>query len=87
MLASRRSKQTVLEWRRDDKRGAEKTAGLAAEDPSARAEGERQVAKTCRYYGISRKTFYKWRKRYEAEGPTGLCDRHRRPHRSPSSRT
>jgi len=56
----------------DDKRGAEKTAGLAAEDPSARAEGKRQVAETCRYYGISRKTFYKWRKLYEAEGPDWL---------------
>ena len=41
------------------------------------------MAWTCRHFGISRKTFYKWKKWYEADGPTGLCDRHCRPHRSP----
>jgi transposase-like protein len=46
-------------------------------------EGSRRVSHTCRHFGISRKTFYKWKKRYEADGPTGLCDRHCRPHRSP----
>ena len=45
--------------------------------------GERRVAHTCRYFGISRKTFYKWRKRYEAHGEAGVCDRPRRPARSP----
>jgi transposase-like protein len=29
------------------------------------------VAKTCRYYGISRQTFYKWRNRYDEQGPEG----------------
>ena len=47
------------------------------------AQGTRRVSDTCRRFGISRKTFYKWNKRYEVDGPTGLCDRHRRPHRSP----
>jgi transposase-like protein len=30
------------------------------------------VARTCRYYGISRQAFYTWLRRYEAEGPAGL---------------
>lgn len=43
------------------------------------------VAKTCRYYGISRTLFYKWRRRYEEEGLSGLRDRSRRPKSSPSA--
>jgi transposase len=34
-------------------------------------------------YGISRKTAYQWCERYRVEGAPGLCDRSRRPHRSP----
>lgn len=39
----------------------------------------------CRKFGISRKTFYKWLKRYQqGNGDTGaLVDRSRRPHRFP----
>ena len=37
----------------------------------------------CQRYHISRKTGYKWIGRYQAEGPTGLVDRSRRPHSSP----
>lgn len=37
----------------------------------------------CARYAISPKTGYKWLARYEAEGPAGLADRSRRPHRSP----
>ena len=39
----------------------------------------------CNKFGISRKTFYKWLKRYkEASGSsTSLTDRSRRPHRFP----
>src|SRR6185503_20055837 len=37
----------------------------------------------CQRYHISRKTGYKWINRYNAEGPTGLLDRSRRPHSSP----
>ncbi len=33
-------------------------------------------------YGVSRKTGYKWVARYRAEGPGGLAERSRRPHRS-----
>jgi transposase-like protein len=48
-------------------------------------EGERRVAQTCRRFGISRKTFYRWKKRYETLGPTGVGDRWRRPQRSPGA--
>ena len=37
----------------------------------------------CREYGISARTGYKWIKRYQAEGETGLYDRSRRPQHSP----
>lgn len=43
------------------------------------------VSKTCRYYGISRQTFYKWLNRYEQQGPEGLRDRSSRPHTSPNA--
>jgi transposase InsO family protein len=43
----------------------------------------RNVARTCRHFGISRKTFYKWKKRYDAHGEAGLCDRPCTPQRSP----
>ena len=48
------------------------------------ASGEnRAVAQTCRYFGISRKTYYKWKRRHTAHGDAGLCDRPRAPQRSP----
>lgn len=37
----------------------------------------------CQRYHISRKTGYKWIKRYQVQGPSGLVDRSRRPHSSP----
>ena len=37
----------------------------------------RSVAQTCRHFGLSRKTFYKWRARYKSHGEAGLCDRPR----------
>jgi len=41
------------------------------------------VTALCAELGISRQTFYKWRRRYESEGLVGLAERSRRPHRSP----
>jgi transposase len=41
------------------------------------------VARTCRYYGISRPTFYKWLRRYQDEGIVGLRDRSSAPHHCP----
>jgi transposase len=43
----------------------------------------RNVARTCRYFGISRTAFYKWKQRFAAHGEAGLCDRPKTPHRSP----
>jgi transposase len=41
----------------------------------------------CRKFGISRKTFYKWLKRYrQSQGDTGsLADQSRRPHHFPNA--
>ncbi len=40
---------------------------------------------TCQHFGISRKTFYKWLKRYKDSGknPASLADLPRTPHHSP----
>jgi transposase InsO family protein len=46
-------------------------------------KGSRNVARTCRHFGISRQAFYRWKRRYEAQGDAGLWDKARRPHRSP----
>jgi transposase-like protein len=43
------------------------------------------IAMTCRYYGISRNTFYKWERRFTAEGPDGLRERSRAPKNSPNA--
>jgi transposase len=43
----------------------------------------RNVAQACRHFGLSRKSFYKWKARYEAHGEAGLCDQPRTPHHSP----
>jgi transposase-like protein len=47
------------------------------------AQDAGNVAWTCRHFGISRKTFYKWRRRYHEHGDVGLADRARAPHHSP----
>ena len=45
------------------------------------------VAATCRYYGISRPTFYKWLRQYEEFGEEGLRDRSSRPRARSSARS
>ena len=47
------------------------------------AQQTENVSRTCRYFGISRKTFYKWKARLDRHGEAGLCDRPRRPKRCP----
>ena len=44
------------------------------------------VSNVCRYYGISRKTFYKWLNRYKKSGkkPESLLDKSTRPKKSPN---
>ena len=41
------------------------------------------VSALCVELGISRQTFYKYRRRFAVEGPPGLVERSRRPHSSP----
>lgn len=41
------------------------------------------VSQTCRYYGITRQSYYVWLRRYKEKGLAGLEDRSCRPHRSP----
>src|SRR5687768_5921522 len=47
------------------------------------AAGEQNVARVCRHFGISRKSFYKWKRRHAEHGDAGLCDRPRTPKCSP----
>ena len=46
--------------------------------------GTVSFAELCRRYQISRRVGYKWRQRYDADGPSGLDDRSRRPLTSPT---
>lgn len=41
----------------------------------------RNAALTCRYFGISRQTFYRWKQRYDARALSSLEGRSHRPHR------
>lgn len=47
------------------------------------SEVSKNIAQTCRHFGISRPCFYKWQRRHSELGVAGLCDRPRRPHRFP----
>jgi len=46
---------------------------------------EWSLSDLCQYYGISRKSGYKWLARYQAEGPSGLHDRSRAPNHHPNA--
>lgn len=48
-------------------------------------EVTKNVALTCRYYGITRQAYYTWLHRYEELGLEGLRDRSRRPLVSPNA--
>ena len=41
----------------------------------------RSVARTCRHFGISRQTFYRWKRRFNRHDITTLEDRSHRPHK------
>ncbi len=41
----------------------------------------RKAALTCRYFGISRETFYRWKRRYDPSDLSSLNDRSHRPRR------
>ena len=44
---------------------------------------QQSMSRLCRLFGMSRRTGYKWKKRFELEGVRGLRERGHRPHRSP----
>lgn len=51
----------------------------------AHAEAHGNVSETCRQFGVTRKTFYKWRQLAAAYGPEGLLPRTRRPPQMPNA--
>ncbi len=46
---------------------------------------EMTISALCRFYGVSRRTGYKWIERFEDEGVEGLKDRSRAPHAHPNA--
>ncbi len=46
-------------------------------------DGTYSMVELCNYYGISRKTGYKWLERYRQDGIEALCNRSRAPHSHP----
>ena len=48
------------------------------------AERVGEVAKTCRYFGIGRASFYRWKRAYEREGEDGLANAKPIPKSSPN---
>jgi len=62
---------------------AQKATAMDIRMATALAGHVDNVAEFCRVHGISRVTFYKWRRRFLAEGLTGLDERSRRPVASP----
>jgi transposase InsO family protein len=52
---------------------------------AAYLEFEASFSDLCLDFGISRKTGYKWVRRYEAEGPPALQERSRAPHSHPNA--
>jgi transposase-like protein len=57
--------------------------GIRAEFVMIARETEASMSEACRQFGVSRKTGYKWLRRYEASGLPGLADLSRRPRSSP----
>jgi len=47
---------------------------------SALLAGEDSMTALCEEYGVSRKTGYKWLRRFELEGSAGLAERSHAPH-------
>ncbi len=48
------------------------------------AEQSGNVSKTCRYFGIGRASFYRWRDAHEREGEAGLANGRSVPHNHPN---
>ena len=50
----------------------------------AHAEQSGNVSKTCRYFGVGRASFYRWRDAYERLGEAGLTSKRSVPHNHPN---
>ncbi len=50
-----------------------------------RCEEIENISQVCREFGVSRKTFYKWRPYYTREGLPGLKDGSKRPKSHPKT--
>jgi len=50
-----------------------------------KSEADWTLAELCDYFGVTRKTGYKWLERYESGGMEGLRDQSRAPHRHPNA--
>jgi transposase-like protein len=48
------------------------------------ADRHGDVSKACRYFGIGRASFYRWRKAYSENGKSGLANGRSVPHKHPS---
>jgi len=59
------------------------TVSLRLELIELASEEGANISALCGQFGVSRKTFYKWLKRFREEGDGGLLDRCRRPRVSP----
>ena len=66
-----------MPWREETPMSSRRTFVASA------ASGRATLSALCREFGVSRKTGYKWLRRYEECGELGLEDVSRRPHRSP----
>jgi len=60
-----------------------RSSGRATAALHKQAAEEQNVARVCRRFWMSRKSFYKWKQRHAEHGDAGLCDRPRTPQRSP----
>src|SRR3974390_1857556 len=67
----------IMPWREVDTMALRREFVLLAQ----REDGN--ISQLCKFFGISRKTAYKWLGRFQISGDEGLCDRSRRPFSSP----
>jgi len=67
-----------MPWREVD------TVTLRSEFVMLAQQEDCNISALCEFFGISRKTGYKWLNRFAEYGWTGLSNRSRRPHSSPS---
>ena len=61
------------------------TVSLRLEFVELAVKEDSNISELCRRFGVSRKTGYKWIKRYKEKGSQGLADRSRRPKSSPTT--